>query len=334
MKPFSERNPIAVGVVGLTLVAAVGVATFYAQDLPLIGGGTTYTADFTDAGGLREGDDVRIAGVKVGDVDTIDLAGAHVRVEFTVQDAWIGNASRVDIKIKSMLGQEYLDVDPLGDRSQDPSTSIPTSRTSTPVDVNAAISKLASTVGSIDTAQLGTSFDTLAAAFRNTPGSVRTALSGLTRLSQTIADRDAALKQLAAEASSVTGTVASSNEHFAKLIQDGALLLQELQARSAAITALLDGTRRLADQLAGLVHDNTKVLHPALVQLDRVTSILLANRGNLDQALRLIGPYYSLLTNATGNGRWLDSYLCGLFSNGAPVLDANANRDCAPRGVK
>lgn len=333
MKAFSERNPITLAVVGLTTIAAVAVATFYADDLPVIGGGDSYAANFGDAGGLKEGDDVRVAGIKVGDITSIELVKTHVRVEFRVKDAWIGDRSTAAIKIKTLLGEEYVDIDPQGSRRLAEATPIPRSRTTTPLDVSAALSGLSRTTGAIDTTQLSRSFDTLSEAFRNTPAAVRSALDGLSRLSETIAKRDATLSQLARNTNRISGTLKDSNGNIAKLIEDGNLLLQELQRRSQAITGLLTGTRDLARQLAGFVRDNDATLKPALAKLSTVTDILVANKGNLDKALKLVGPYYGLLTNATGNGRWLDVYLCGLFDgSGAPILDANAKRDCTPPG--
>ena len=53
-----------------------------------------------------------------------------------------------------------------------------------------------------------------------------------------------------------------------------------------------------------------------------MTTILEQNQSNLDNALRLIGPYYNLLNNAVGNGRWLDVYICGLFTRrGDPAAE-------------
>ena len=69
LKPMKERNPVAVSLVGLLVLALIGVAAYNADSLPFIGGGTTYSADFSESAGLRDGDEVRIAGVKVGEVN-------------------------------------------------------------------------------------------------------------------------------------------------------------------------------------------------------------------------------------------------------------------------
>lgn len=333
MTAFSERNPITVAIVAISVLAVLVLATFYSEELPIIGGGDTYAADFREASGLRSGDDVSIAGVRVGSVDSVSLSGDHVRVTFRVKDAWVGNASTASIQIASLLGQEYISIDPKGSHALSPSDTIPLSRTTTPIEPAAAFQGLGRDVSQIDTAQLAKSFDTLSASFRDTPASVRAALGGLSRISHTIASRDAQLQQLARNTAGVTKTLSDNNANVAALVADGSRLLAVLRERSAAITALLQGTQHLSVQIAGLVHDNEATLGPALAKLSQVTKILAANRGHIDDALRLIGPYYSLLSNATGNGHWLDIYLCGLFTkSGAPVLNATAKRDCQPGG--
>jgi phospholipid/cholesterol/gamma-HCH transport system substrate-binding protein len=331
MKGFSERNPITIAVAGLVGLAAIGLGVFYSNQI--IGTGTTYSADFTDAGGLRAGNDVRIAGIKVGTIDSISLHGTKVRIEFDVKDAWVGNQTMAAIKIKTLLGQEYIALDPQGDAAQDAGSTIPTSRTTTPIDVVSALAGLSDTAGNIDTAQLSRSFEVLSDAFRDTPKSVHATLTGLSDLSRVISSRDVKLRQLAQNTRQVTSTLVQSNEQFATLINDGALLLQELQARSSAVTSLLNGTKQLATQLTVLVNSNQKAIGPALQQLNKVATILVANKDNIDNALQLIGPYYSLLNDAAGNGRWLDAYICGLFdSNDDPILSTTVVRDCAPGG--
>ncbi len=52
-KPFRERNPVIIGAISLAVIAVMILAAFRAQDLPLIGGGDTYTAAFSEAGGLK-----------------------------------------------------------------------------------------------------------------------------------------------------------------------------------------------------------------------------------------------------------------------------------------
>ena len=313
MKPLRERNPIIVAIVGLVILAALALLVFDSANLPIIGGGTGYTAYFAEDAGLQAGNEVRVAGVIVGQVTGISLAGNKVAVSFKVKNAWVGNQTTAAIKIKTLLGDKFLSIDPQGTQPQNPGTPIPLARTTSPYDVTQAFQGFGQEVSQINTIQLAKSLETLSAAFSTTPPYVRSALRGLASVSHAVASRDAQVTRLLGSAKNVTGTLAAESATFAKLLGDGNLFLAELQQRQAAIHSLLTGTQALATQVSGLVNDNQAQLTPTLQALDQVTSLLLQNQANLTKALALAGPYYRLLGNALGNGRWFDVYLCGVL---------------------
>lgn len=313
MTPVSERSPVAVALAGLAILAAISLAVFYSADLPFIGAGTGYTAYFSEDAGLRPGNEVRIAGVTVGKVTGIALDGAKVAVSFRVKDQWIGDKTRAAIDIKTVLGDKYLALDPRGPAPLDPGTPIPLNRTTSPYDVTQAFSGVGKQISKINTAQLAESLRTLSAAFASTPPYVRSALHGLADLSRSVASKDTEVTSLLAHAKKVTGTLAHEDARFSSLLHDGNLLLAELSERQAGIHALLLDTQALAAQLSGLVSDDQTALGPALAALDKVTGVLQADQADLDRAVTLAGPYYRLLGNALGNGRWFDIYLCGLI---------------------
>src|SRR3954453_9988451 len=167
MRPFRERNPVPIGAIGIAVIIGLLLMAFNADKLPFIGGGTSYHALFTDAGGLKPGDDVRIAGVKVGKVTAVELDGAVVRVGMKVSGVHVGPATKADIKIKTLLGQKYVALTPSGAGALQ--GDIPVVRTTTPLDVTAAFNGLGEREGKIDTKQLATAFDTLSSAFKDTP---------------------------------------------------------------------------------------------------------------------------------------------------------------------
>ena len=172
--PFRARNPVIIGAVSLAVIAALILAAFRAQDLPLIGGGDTYYAAFTEAGGLKANDEVRIAGVRVGKVEKVELAGDHVRATFRVDGgAEFGDETQAAIKVKTMLGAMYLALQPAGGGQLEEGAEIPVERTSSPYNVIDAFSGLAETSEQIDTDQLAESLTTLADLTRNTPGGVQ-----------------------------------------------------------------------------------------------------------------------------------------------------------------
>lgn len=325
MKSFRKRNPIPIALVGITLMVLGLVAALNSDELPIIGSGTTYTADFSEAAGLQNDDEVRVAGVKVGKVMDVALDGDRVRVSFKVKDAWLGDRTTATIKIKTLLGSKFLALDPVGQQPLDPGTPIPRERTIAPYDVLDAFRDLSTTVDNVDTAQLAKSFDVLSQTFADTPKDVRGALSGLSKLSDTIASRDVQLSQLLANTKQVSQTLADRDAEVTRLLQDGNKLLDEVGRRKQAITALLDGTRTLSTQLQGLVDDNNAQLGPVLAQLDQLTSMLQRNQDSLAAGLQRFAPFIRTATNVIGNGRFVDAYLCGLV---LPSIGPVNDRGC------
>lgn len=311
-----RRRPVLAGAVGLLVVAGLVLVAFNADRLPLIGAGTAYSAAFTEAAGLRPDDEVRVAGVKVGTVSTVELSGDHVQVRFRVKNAWLGDQTGAAIKIKTLLGRKYLALEPAGDRPLPHGGEIPLDRTSSPYDVVEAFSGLTETVQAIDTRRLATAFDTLSATFRGTPRVVRTSLSGLSALSRTIASRDAQLRLLLSHTRAVTAVLADRSDELTRLFADANKLLTELRNRRAVIAALLTDTSALAVQLTGLVRDNRARLAPALAELHGVLDLLRKNEDNLDRSIALLAPFVRVFTNTLGNGRWFDTYVQNLVAPG------------------
>jgi phospholipid/cholesterol/gamma-HCH transport system substrate-binding protein len=322
MKPFRERDPMTMGIVSLVVIVVLVYLAFNAQNLPIIGGGTTYRAQFSEAGGLKTTDEVRIAGVKVGTVTGVDLVGDHVTVSFRVKHAFIGAQSSAAIKIKTLLGQKYLAIDSTGSKKLSPHKEIPLSRTTSPYDVVDAINQLSVTTSEIDTKQLATALNTISATFSNTPSDLKATVSGLSRLSRTISSRDTALRSLLRQTKQVTGLLADRSPQLTKLISDGNLLLTELSKRRVIIHTLLTSTVTLSKQLSGLVADNKEQLKPALDQLAGVVRVLKQNERNLDQSIKLLGPFLTVFADTLGNGRWFDTYVQNLIIPGP--IDVNS----------
>ncbi|GAA5199044.1 MCE family protein [Rugosimonospora acidiphila] len=326
MKPFRERNPIVIGAIGLVVLVGLVVAAFNVDDLPVIGAGTTYRAAFRDASGLAAGNEVRVAGVKVGKVSSIGLAqgpgGAYVRVAFRVDDRGLrlGTGTEATIQIKTVLGQKYLALQPSGTTRLRPGAQIPLNHTASPFDVVQAVNGLAGTLQQVDAGQLAQAFDALSTTFADTPDDVRTSLSGLSKLTASISSRDDQLHTLLSHANGVTSVLAQRDDQLRTLVQDGNLLLNEVSERRDAIHELLVTTNELATQISGLVADNRTKLAPALTQLRQVLATLQADSGKLSDTLKNLAPFINAFTNVLGNGRWFDSWLNGLLQPYTPTL--------------
>jgi phospholipid/cholesterol/gamma-HCH transport system substrate-binding protein len=308
--PFRDRNPVIIGAVSLAVIAMMMLAAFKADQLPLIGGGDTYYAAFSEAGGLKPNDEVRIAGVRVGKVQSVELVDGHVRVSFMVDGAAkFGSKTGAAIKVKTLLGAMYLGLDPAGPGQMKEKSEIPVRRTTSPYDVVEAFSGLAERSEAIDTGNLTKSLTTLGELTENTPEEFRTALSGLSDLSANIAARDEQLNTLLRNTKKVSTVLGDRRGDIVTLMREGDKLFQALAARRESVHNLLVATSQLSVQLTGLVRDTRADLKPALDHLGRVVDVLNKNQQNLDNSLRLMAPFYRVFANTLGNGPWFDTYI-------------------------
>jgi phospholipid/cholesterol/gamma-HCH transport system substrate-binding protein len=308
--PFRERNPVVVGAVSLAVIALLILGAFRAQDLPLIGGGDTYYAAFSESGGLKANDEVRIAGVRVGKVESVGLEGDHVKVTFRVDTkSAFGEDTQAAIKVKTLLGAMYLALEPAGDGQLAEGSEIPVERTSSPYDVVDAFSGLADTSERIDTDRLARSLTTLADLTRNTPEEFRGALQGVSQLSSNIAARNDQINTLLKNLKRVSAVLDERDGDIVGLMRDSDVLFRALVARREAVHNLLVSTSRLSKELTALIEQSRADLHPALTHLENVVAVLNKNEDNLDNSLRLMAPFYRVFASTLGNGPWFDTYI-------------------------
>lgn len=329
MIPFRERNPVVVGAVSLCALGGLLLASFRADDLPIIGGGDTYYAAFTEAGGLKVNDEVRVAGVRVGKVNAITLDGDEVKVEFKIDgEVDLGEETGADIKVKTILGQMFLALRPAGGGELEEGDTIPVARTSSPYDVVEAFTGLAETSSEIDTDQLAESFRVLADLTANTPDEFKAALEGVSALSRNVAKRDAELNTLLKNLYTVAGVLDERDEDIIALMKDADVLFQAVVKRRDAIHNLLVSTSELGLELTRLVKETRADLKPALTHTENVLKVLVKNQDNLDASLRLMAPFYRVFANTLGTGPWFDTYITNM-----PPLPA-VNRPATGEGVR
>jgi len=316
MKPFRERNPVPIGIIGVLGIIALLLLALNLQKLPFISSGHTVYADFGDAAGLQKGNNVRVAGVQVGKVTSVKLDGDVVKVGMKVNGSThVNEGSTADIKIETLLGQVYVSIEPSGTAPL-PDNTIAVADTTTPTSITTAFTGLGRRAKNIDVKQLAQSFNVLSQTFKNTAPSVRGSLQGLERLSATIASRDTELKTLLARTNVVTNTLSSHDAQIAKLINDSNLILDTVDQQRAVIHSLLIHTRDLAAQLTRLVAENRSVIGPALDQLHGTLAILKAHQRQLDQTIHLVAPFVRDFTDTLGNGRWFETVIHNIANVG------------------
>lgn len=311
-----RRSPVGIGGIGILVLLMLTVSAFYLNSLPLVGAGARYTAEFTEAAGLKPGAEVRVAGVKVGEVDSVGLDGDRVDVKFRVSNTWIGNQTQASIQIKTILGQKYLALNPRGSEPADPDKAL--TDTVSPYDVIDAFSAAATQIEELDTKQLTTSMKALSDAFSGTAGDIGPSLDGISRLSATIASRDQEVQKLLAATKSTSKILADRNEQFVALIAGAGQLLDELNKRQQSIATLLASTTSLSDALTGIVRDNEEQIGPALESLRGVTDLLTKQNKNLRDTIKYMAPFYRLYAGVLGNGRWFESVVTNLLPPALP----------------
>ena len=344
-RPFRDRNPVIIGAVSLLVIAMLLAVAFKAGSLPLIGGGTKYYADFSEIGGLKINDPVRVAGVRVGKIDSIELAAGSacagvkgapdtcVVVGFKIKNAPdIGNASHADIKIQTILGQMYLDVVPGGSGDLSGGSTLAGPNTS-PYHVVQAFSGLANKncdntsqsatgcLGAINTEQLGKALTTLADLQRTTPAAFRDSLKGLSSISKVIAAKDEQIGQLLTSLHKVTATLNNRDGDIVKLMQDSSVLFDALVQRRNEVHNLLVSTGQLSASLSNLITKSSAELKPALDKINSVLAVFNKNQANLDMALRTAAPFYRDFANLLGAGPWFDMFIYNM----PPVPAAGTN---------
>jgi phospholipid/cholesterol/gamma-HCH transport system substrate-binding protein len=298
---FRERDPVKVAVVGLVVLAALLYGSFQLVALPIIAG-DSYAAMFVDAGGLQDGDAVTVAGTKVGKVTDVEVKGNQVKVTFTAKGVRLGDQSTAQIKTETLLGERRLGVVSAGAGRMSAGDLIPSSRTKAPYSLTEGIEDLTRRTSEINVVQASKAVDVLSKAFSQSSDEIGPAFEGITRLSRTVASRDQALNELFRHAQRVSGVLADKSTQLTSLVQEGNLLLAELNARRSTVEQLLNQTVQLTNQVVGFTREQRDKLKPALDELNHTIAILRRNDGNIVSAIKRVSAFITGLGEGIASG--------------------------------
>jgi phospholipid/cholesterol/gamma-HCH transport system substrate-binding protein len=312
MKMFRERDPLPLGAIVLVwLVATIAVVL---NINGVVGAfGRHYTAELAEAAGLKQGDPVRVSGLKVGRVSSVKLGGEGVLVEFSItnEDITLGSETTAAVSVATVLGDKALTLASAGSGRLE--GSIPVSRTTTPYDVTEALSELTQETGQIDVAQVAKALETVSATVDRATPELRAAMDGIGRLSKTVASRDAQLRSLLSHAEGVSGVLADRSRDLTALVRDGNLLFAELVSRREDIETLLVNVTSMARQLSALVDENRTEVGPMLEKLQKVIHVLRENKKNLGATLDGVAGYATGLGEVVASGPFFTAYLQNLL---------------------
>jgi phospholipid/cholesterol/gamma-HCH transport system substrate-binding protein len=213
----------------LSLAVAISVVLFIvlgnSLTNPMAADTRTYTAEYTDASGVHPDGDVRVRGVRVGKIESIDLVrrnGQNVaQVTFTLDHKYgVVGVTRLAIKFQALTGVRYIDVtNPAeGYRSADLVTHIPTTMTQPSFDVTALFNGLQPVLATLSPDEINT-FTANAASFLTGDGSgLAPLLNSIRRLTEFVSDRQQVVATLISNLSGIAEAIGGTSERFIHLI--------------------------------------------------------------------------------------------------------------------
>jgi phospholipid/cholesterol/gamma-HCH transport system substrate-binding protein len=310
MLRYRGSHLIRAGVIGVILIVLVIAIGLQPERLLQYATAIRYQALFGEAGGLAVGNDVTVSGIKVGSVSSIELDNGDALVGFTIDSRYaLGSETTAHVRTGTLLGERVLALESAGTGTLDPRQTIPVTRTSSPYSLTDAVSELTANTAATNTESLNQSLDTLAATLDQIAPQLGPAFDGVSRLSQSLNNRNQSLAELLKTAGDVTGILSERSEQVNTLILNANDLLAVLNERRQAIVSLLANTSAVSRELTGLVADNEAELAPTLERLNRVNAMLEKNRDNLAKALPGATKYYLTQGEIVANGAYYNALI-------------------------
>jgi phospholipid/cholesterol/gamma-HCH transport system substrate-binding protein len=297
------------------LVVLIGNLTFQRSN--------DYKAVFSDATGLVKGDDIRIAGVKVGAVKSVEIKGRdQALVSFNVAKASIvTQSSTATIRYRNLVGQRYISLTQgVGNLGQlAPKSTIPISRTQPALDLTVLFNGFKPLFAALSPTDINKLSAEIVQIFQGEGGNLNQLLSSTASLTNTLADRDQVIGDTIDNLNSVFGTIAGRDKQLGQLIIQFKNLMTGLVQDKDVILGSLDSVSALANQTADL----TVGIRPSLVQdvkqLRSVATNLNTGRSELDRAMQILPIKLQKIGRTAIYGSFFNFYLCQFHGNVDPL---------------
>ncbi|MFI6771556.1 MlaD family protein [Nocardia sp. NPDC050412] len=210
----------------------------------------TYSADLAQAGAVRSGDDVRIAGIPVGKVKSLTLLSDRVRMEFTVaKQAFIGDQTTLDIRMLTVVGGNYVAVESAGTKPLGAGV-IPQERVMLPYNLTQAFQDAVQPVQKIDGDMLRKDLAAVAQSVGNSPASLRVAVQAAGDL----------VGMLDKQNADISRTLSIADEYLTALNENSDVLAKLLTTLGTLETIVQNNKVQVAqalNDLAAVLHDLT-----------------------------------------------------------------------------
>jgi phospholipid/cholesterol/gamma-HCH transport system substrate-binding protein len=304
---FIVVTTLATGV----LVVIIGNLTF--------AGSKDYKAEFVDATGVVKGDDVRIAGVKVGVVKDVQIVKrTRAMVTFSVQDATsLTRATNAAIRYRNLVGQRYISLtQQVGDGARlAEGDTIPVSQTSPALDLTVLFNGFKPLFAALTPTDVNKLSYEIVQVFQGEGGTLEGLLSHTASVTSTLADRDQLIGQLIDNLDQVLDHIGDREDQLSNLIVTFRDFVHGLKTDRQAILGSLDQISSLSVETAGLVSGIRKPFVGDVTQLRRFAGSLDKNKAEIDRALQVLPIKLNKVGRTAIYGSWFNFYLCEFKGN-------------------
>lgn len=297
----------------------------------------TYKAIFSDVTGLLENDDVRVAGVRVGQIEEIRLYKGHqAEVTFSVQEngafrAGLPSSTQAHIRYRNLMGQRYLalaDGEGQANDYLDPGDTIPIAQTQPALDLTTLFNGFRPLFRALEPKDVNTLAMQIITVLQGEGGTINSLLAHVASLTNTLANRDQVIGRVIDNLNAVLGTIDERHDEVNKLILDlrGFVsgVSDDRQAIFDSVAAINDLTGTTQDLLADARPD----IRNDIAGLRKLTGTFDANRKDIDAGLQRTPNRLEKLVNISSYGSWFNMYICGLDARvrlpGGPVYQTPA----------
>lgn len=312
LKSFRDVNPYLIGTVSVAAIAGAVALAFAVGVFNLLEDTYQVTAVVSDSAGIGSGDDVRVAGVKVGRVTSVeaDRGAGHVNLELVVDSGVdLGPNTEAEVTLETLLGTKYVRLSgPVEEPLLEDGAVIPIERTRVPFDVFELTRVGTEAIEGTDTERLDQFVDQLATVTQDRREDLRNLLEGLRDVAGEVNDREGELQRLFERVETISGTLAEKDRVLVRLLDQSQGVLDVLEQRRQALADGLEGTETLTAQLASLTTEFEAVIDSLLETVHETATIVDERQDDLDRALAYIGPGTLGLAQAVNHGPWADIF--------------------------
>jgi phospholipid/cholesterol/gamma-HCH transport system substrate-binding protein len=279
------------------------------------GGRTSYKAVFGDVTGLLPGNEIRIAGVRVGQVDAIELDDRQLAlVEFSLDDdRKIPESTIARLRYRNIVGERYVALTE-GPGSAEPlaeGATLPLAQTRNALDLTVLFNGFRPLFQALDPQTTNQAAFELIQTLQGEGGTLESLMARTASLTNTIADRDEVIGRVLENLEKVLATVDERGSELSDLIIQLRRLAAGFAEDRKAIGGSLDGISDLTTATAGLLNDVREPLAEDVTQLRRLATTLDENKATIDRTLERLPPKLDLIISTATYGSFFNFFLCG-----------------------